>query len=181
MTLPLDYRDIYRSWKIPDTVWAGHDVTSAADLTTLLERLESELPQRNVRVVPSHFDGRHPDLRALPLPHDYSWRSCEEALRHFDSQFVMLRLPGFLQASSLVYASCAAVGAPLYPNEPDNLPLGLAAITAGSIDTIITTALDAGSACRLGIRGQHRPPGVESPQSSTANVQGSRVSSADLG
>lgn len=139
-----DYRDTYRTWSIPDSLWAHRPTTAPADLTELLGSLEPELARRTVRIVPSHFDGNHPDLRALPLPAAYAWRSCEQALRHFGSRYVMLRLPGFFQASSLVYACCKAVGAPLYPNEPDNLPIGLAAITAGSIDTVITTALDAG-------------------------------------
>src|SRR6185369_8776282 len=108
-----------------------------AEFHTLLATMEPTIPAMNCRVVPSSFDPDDPALLAVPRPLEAAWPSVEAALRHFGSRAVMMRLPLFWQAEPLLHAACRAAGAPIFVNEPENMPLGAAALQNG-VDTVVT-------------------------------------------
>lgn len=95
-----------------------------------------------VRFIPSSFDANDSDLRAIPRPFDWRWSSCEQFLRHFQVKTVMMQLPLFWQMYSPLRTVCEGI-APIYPNEPENFPIGGAAIQTGDVNIVIIQAQDA--------------------------------------
>ena len=54
-----------------------------------------------------------------------------------------MRLPLFWQLEVPLWYACRAVSAPIFLNDPENMPVGAAAIQRGGIDTIVTEQRDA--------------------------------------
>lgn len=108
-----------------------------------LKTLQPRIPEMSCRVVPSSFEADDPDLLAYPLPTDWEWVTCEKTLRAWKPTGVMMRLPLFWQAESPLNQACQQVGAPLFVNDPENMPLGGAAVAGAGMDTIVTEVSDA--------------------------------------
>lgn len=113
-----------------------------ADFYKILADIEPKIPDMACRVVPSSFNPDDPQLRAVPRPLEASWPSAEAILKAFGVRAVMMRLPLFWQTEPLLHAACRAAGAPIFTNDPENMPLGAAALSNG-VDTVVTTAADA--------------------------------------
>lgn len=102
--------------------------------------LEGRMAAMPCRLFPSSFDPTDPEMTAIPRPLDWRWSSCERMLRYFGAKTVMLQLPNFWQVESYVHAACKNVGASLFPNEPENMPVGAAAIRSGEANVVIAEA-----------------------------------------
>ena len=75
---------------------------------------------------------------------DFSSR-VEDALHKHKVRGVVMHLPLSLQLEPAVYAACRAVGAPIFINNPHNLPLAAAALRSGGMDTVVSEVADAAS------------------------------------
>lgn len=89
---------------------------------------------------PSSFDANDGSLHAIALHQGMPWDSFAKTVRSCDPKAVMLMTPVFWQLQPLIDEACADV-APVFVNDPANLPLAEAALRAG-IDTVIITARD---------------------------------------
>jgi hypothetical protein len=116
---------------------SGTVSTSIPELLKEARAMEGRIPDTPCRIVPSSFDPADPRLTAIPISADWRWTSCERMLRFFKAKVVMLQLPLFWQNESLLNAICRDVGAPFFPNEPDNLPMGAAAIALAGVNVVI--------------------------------------------
>lgn len=134
-------RRAYKEWGIPEGLLK--DSTDEANLTAVLEAAEPAIPGMRARIFPSSFDANSKALRAFPRALDWKWSSCERALRESGSTVVMMRLPLFWQLESPLHAACRSVGAPIFVNEPENMPVGAAAIYSASVDTVVSASADA--------------------------------------
>lgn len=114
------------------------------DLLRILASVEARLPAMPCRLVPTSFDPDDPDLHAFPRSINWRWASCERALRALGAaRGVMMRLPLFWQVEVPLHAACRAVGIPIFVNEPENMPVGGAAIQNADVDAVITDRADA--------------------------------------
>ena len=111
-------------------------------LNALLDAIEPRIPEMHCRVIPSSFDADDSELRAFPSKSDWKWDSCQKALQNFQTRAVMMRLPLFWQMESPLHAACRSVGAPIFINEPENMPVGAAALSSAEVDTVVTEAGD---------------------------------------
>ena len=96
-----------------------------------------------VRFVPTSFDGDDLELRAFAIPQSWRWTSCEDALLQHKARGVMMHLPLFWQLEPALYAACRAVHAPIFINDPRNLPVAAAALRSAGIDTVVSEVADA--------------------------------------
>lgn len=118
-------------------------MTTKNELMELLIAAENEIAETPCRLFPSSFNPNDPNLTAFPRPFDWQWNSCERILRALDAHSVMARLPLFWQIESPLNAVCRKIGAILFLNEPENMPIGAAAIKSVPIHTVICEAEDA--------------------------------------
>ena len=95
------------------------------------------------RYFPSSFDPRDPTLKGIALPLSWRWVTIEHSLKTWGSRGVMMRLPLFWQLEVPIFDACQSVGAFLFTNDQDNMPLGAEAVRTADIDTVITDASDA--------------------------------------
>lgn len=93
--------------------------------------------------MPSSFDPNDTALKAVPRPYEWRWESCEDILRAGNATIVMSMLPFFWQLASPLHKICTAVGAPLFSNQPENMPVGAAAIQDAGINAVLSTPQDA--------------------------------------
>ncbi len=114
-----------------------------AELLEKIDALEARIPKIPYRIVPTSFDPEDPELRGFPIPLKWRWASCEEALRVFGATGVMMRLPLFWQLESPLWSACKKAGAFIFTNDPENMPLGAAAIRSANIDCVVTETKDA--------------------------------------
>lgn len=136
-------QNTYARWGIPSESFKGNKTTTPEAFLKLLERIESKIPEMNCRVMPASFDPDDENLRAFPYYLAPRWNSLERALRESGSHGVMTRLPLFWQVESNLHHACRAADAFLFLNEPENMPLGAAALRLAEIDTIVTDKKDA--------------------------------------
>ena len=137
-------RAIYANAGIPlssDTIFTSQAFEQA------LKAIEKKLAQIKCRIVPSSF---YPDehVQAMPISLMSCWDSCVMRLKEHGARGVMTRLPLFWQTESLLHDACRQAGAFIYPNDIANMPIGALALAIGEIDTIVTTAKDAGAFSR---------------------------------
>ncbi len=133
----------YSKWGAPLKFSKDNQTTTPKTFLKLLERIESRIPEMNCRVMPSSFNPDDENLRAFPYHLSPRWDSCERALRESGSHGVMMRLPLFWQVESNLHHACRAADAFLFLNEPENMPLGAAALRLAEIDAVITDTKDA--------------------------------------
>ena len=106
-------------------------------LIDLMHSIERKIEGSGCHVVPTSFEPLERTLSGFPRQLQWTWRSCERALRKMGSKSVMSMLPKFWQIEPALNTSCRNIGAMLFPNEPENLPIGAAAIQSIGIDTIV--------------------------------------------
>ncbi len=114
-----------------------------SELRLSLHESESRIRDVPCRIIPTSFDPDDETLTAYPHPLDWRWLSCERALTLFKPTGVMMRLPLFWQAESPLHDACEKSGTSIFVNEPENMPIGGAAIQREAVDTVVTTAEDA--------------------------------------
>lgn len=124
-------------WGVPSS-YTDSDITDAQTLSKILAIAESRIPSMGCRVFPSSFDANDPLLRAFPRPIGWRWVSCERALRFYGARVVMTRLPHFWQLESPVHAVCRNIGAPIFTNEIENIPVGAAAIMSADVNAVLS-------------------------------------------
>lgn len=73
---------------------------------------------------------------------DFSSR-LENALREHKVRGLVMHLPLFSHTEPLVYAACRALGAPIFINNPHNLPVATAALRSGGMDAVVSKVADA--------------------------------------
>lgn len=117
--------------------------TSFGQLSEALERIEAQIPNIPCRLFPTSFDADDAALRALPVRPDWKWESCEAALRSLAASGVMMRLPLFWQLEAPLHGACRSAHVPIFVNDPENMPLGSAALKDGGVDAVVTTERDA--------------------------------------
>jgi hypothetical protein len=144
--LPLSLADriseAYSAWGISVSA-PGKEATTRKDLEQPLIAAEKVLPEMHCRAYPSTFDPLSESLRAFPQPLKPRWLSLERALRQCQARSVMIRLPHFWQQESPAHAACRNVGAALFVGEPENIPVGAAAIDSCAIDTVVAEISEA--------------------------------------
>ena len=120
--------------------------TTPMDFITLLQLLaaaEASFVEVPCDLSPTSFDPRDPGLAAFPRPLKWRWSSVERALILFRSRGILMRLPLFWQVEPALFRAGQTAGAPLFVNDQDNMPVGLAAIRDAFMDTVVTDAADA--------------------------------------
>ncbi len=142
-TIEKRVRKSYALWGISPEFFKDNQTTSPETFLKLLEKIESKVPEMNCRVMPSSFNPDDENLRAFPYYLAPRWDSLERALRESGSHGVMMRLPLFWQVESNLHHACRATDAFLFLNEPENMPLGAAALRLAEIDAVITDTKDA--------------------------------------
>lgn len=95
------------------------------------------------RIVPTSFNADDENLKGFPLPAQWRWKSCETALSELRPHGVMMRLPLFWQLETPLWYACRTVRAPIFLNDPENMPVGAAALTRGGIDMVVAEQRDA--------------------------------------
>lgn len=128
----------YDRWGIPQSFAIAPQ--TADTLSDMLDEAERRIPEMQCRLFPSRFDPDDARLRAFPRPIQWHWSSAERILRHFGAQVVMTRLPHFWQLESPIHLICRNVGAPLFTNEVENVPVAAAAIVSANVDAVITAS-----------------------------------------
>ncbi len=119
---------------------AGLSIVSS-DIRAIQNTLHS-LP---CRIIPTSFDADDAALAGFPLHHLYRWDSCAHALVELKAHGVMMRLPLFWQLEVLLWYASRAARAPIFLNDPENMPVGAAALQLGGMDTVVTEQRDAGA------------------------------------
>ncbi|MFZ2886844.1 MAG: hypothetical protein WA021_03425 [Minisyncoccia bacterium] len=109
-----------------------------------IDSLPQQYPSDSlIRCMPSSFDPNDPTLRAIPRPRSWRWESCALFLQTFAAETVILQTPLFWQLYSPLHTMCREIGCSIYPNEPDNFPVGGAALTSARANVVIIEAIDA--------------------------------------
>lgn len=140
-------RDAYAAWGL--NAPAPDAATSPEALAEMLSSAEPRMPAMGCRLYPSRFDPNDALLRAFPQPAHPHWVSLERALRTAGATSVMTRLPPFWQLESPIHTACRNIGAPLFVSEPENPPVGAAAVATAGIDAIIIEAAAAAEFAEL--------------------------------
>lgn len=112
-------------------------------LTEELVDIQKRLGTLPCRVVPTSFESDDSSLTGFPLPRSWRWSTCQEALARLSPMGVMMRLPLFWQMEFPLWQAARSVGAPIFLNDPENMPVGAAALRRGGMDTVVTEARDA--------------------------------------
>src|SRR3989344_1187763 len=88
-------------------------------------------------MVPTSFAPLNPALAGFPRPPQWHWRSCERALKAQDVQGVVACTPLFWQIAMSLNTVCRALGIPFFLNDPQNIPVGIAALTQTDMNVVI--------------------------------------------
>jgi hypothetical protein len=113
------------------------------EMTDELLAVQRELEALSCRILPTSFEAEDAALGGFPIPVEQRWESCERMLAHWHPHGVMMRLPLFWQIEILVWYAARHAGAPVFLNDPENMPVGAAALREGGMDTVVTEARDA--------------------------------------
>lgn len=100
-----------------------------------------EATRSDIRYTPSSFDADDAGLAPVARPAEWKWRSLESFLRTGGSHGLISRLPAFWQAVFPMHDACRATGIPLFVNDPENIPVGAAALDHG-FDAVVCEAAD---------------------------------------
>jgi len=130
----------YSKWGLSFNTSTENTTMTKSDLIKLISAAEGRIPDIRCGLVPTSFDPEDSALSGFPRSLSWRWNSCERALRIFSTTSVMARLPLFWQIESPLNAVCKSVGAILFMNEPENMPVGAAAIKSTEIHTVICEA-----------------------------------------
>lgn len=114
-----------------------------AELIAELERFSSKNKSPANKIVPTSFNANDAALRGFPIPLDWKWTSCAEALGSFHAVGVMMRLPLFWQLEVPLFHACKEAGAFIFISDRGNMPLAAEAIRTARIDCVVTDAEDA--------------------------------------
>jgi hypothetical protein len=95
------------------------------------------------RFVPTHFDPDAKHLAGYPLDPTRRWTSLSDHLSAHRSRGLLSQLPAFWQANFSAFEACRSLGIPLFSNDPENAPLGAAALSHAGVDSVLTTGGDA--------------------------------------
>ncbi|MCG3769290.1 MAG: hypothetical protein JW384_00412 [Nitrosomonadaceae bacterium] len=109
-----------------------------------IRAIQDTLKSVPCRIIPTSFEAEDVNLVGFPLHPLSRWDSCAQALSEFKSHGVMMRLPLFWQLEVLLWYACRTVPAPIFLNDPENMPVGAAALQLGGMDTVVTEQRDAG-------------------------------------
>ena len=112
-------------------------------LPTAITEIQNDLSSMKCRIVPTSFDPESPDLAGFPIPQAWHWDTCAQALSIFRPHGIMMRLPLFWQLEVTLWYASRSARAPIFLNDPENMPLAAAALRLGGIDTIVTERCDA--------------------------------------
>lgn len=107
-----------------------------------LVQLQTELWRMPCRILPLTFDAESSFVLGFPIAETWQWDSITQALLHMKPHGVMMRLPLFWQLEAPLWRACREVRAPIFLNDPENVPVGAAALLRGGIDTIVTETRD---------------------------------------
>jgi hypothetical protein len=113
------------------------------EMTDELLAVQRELERLPCRILPTSFDADDAALAGFPVPAGRRWDGCERMFAHWHPHGVMMRLPLFWQVEVLVWYAARHAGAPVFLNDPENMPLGAAALREGGMDTVVAEARDA--------------------------------------
>lgn len=94
----------------------------------------------DIRYLPSSFDANDPLLYAVPRSASFRWKSLEEFLGTTRARGLLVRTPIYWQALFAAHEACQAAGIPYLANDPDNAPVGAAALRMAGVDSVLTEA-----------------------------------------
>lgn len=95
------------------------------------------------RLVPTSFDPNDPELSGFPRSRGWRWGGAERMLRTPGITFVLMRVPRFWQVEPYLNAACRAAHVPFFPNEPENMPVGAAALREIGAAAVVSEGQDA--------------------------------------
>lgn len=151
-------RAAYHEWNIPERFLLADHCTSQM-FAEILEIVEPRLPGLPCRLFPSSFDPNDELLRAFPRSFAWHWTSCEQALKSFGAQVVLMHVPHFWQLGAPLNTVCRNIGAPIIISDPANLPVGAAAVVSAGVNAVVCSARGASEfASFLAERGIALPP-----------------------
>ena len=108
-----------------------------------MQAIQGALHSIPCRIIPTSFEADDSGLAGFPLHPLSRWDSCAAALLEFKPHGVMMRLPLFWQLEVLLWYASRAARAPIFLNDPENMPVGAAALQFGGMDTVVTEQRDA--------------------------------------
>lgn len=108
-----------------------------------IQAIQHALGSLPCRIIPTSFEADDPALAGFPLHALSRWDSCAQALVELKAHGVMMRLPLFWQLEVLVWYASREARAPIFLNDPENMPVGAAALQLGGMDTVVTEQRDA--------------------------------------
>jgi len=118
-------------------------ISIAQKLLPILEPLQDKIKDWHCRVVPSTANSADSAFRALPLAREWRWHTCEEHLKRFNADTLILQLPSFWQVEPFVYAAAHNAKTPMCIIEPQNYPLDKASIKLASANAVLAEATEA--------------------------------------
>lgn len=113
------------------------------ELLQTLGDTEPTFPRLWCRLHPTSFDADDAQMRAFPRSVNWRWASAERALRLWRARTAVLRLPLFWQVVTPLHHACKAVGAAIFVNEPENIPVAGAAVRSTDAPAVFSTPRDA--------------------------------------
>ncbi len=113
------------------------------DTLTEIQAIQDTLKSIRCRIIPTSFEADDSALSGFPLHPLSRWDSCAQALSELNPHGVMMRLPLFWQLEVLLWYASRSVRAPVFLNDPENMPVGAAALQLGGMDTVVTEQRDA--------------------------------------
>ncbi len=108
-----------------------------------IQAIQDALKSVPCRIVPTSFEAEDAGLAGFPIHPQWRWDSCAQALFELKPHGVMMRLPLFWQLEVPLWYACRAARAPIFLNDPENIPVGVSALQLGGMDTVVTEQRDA--------------------------------------
>lgn len=108
-----------------------------------IRAIQNTLQSLPCRIIPTSFEAEDSHLAGFPIHSLWRWDSCVQALSELKPHGVMMRLPLFWQLEVLLWYASRAARSPIFLNDPENMPVGAAALKLGGMDTVVTEQRDA--------------------------------------
>ncbi|MSU74103.1 hypothetical protein EXS56_03105, partial [Candidatus Kaiserbacteria bacterium] len=108
-----------------------------------IQAIQETLKSLRCRIIPTSFEAEDPHLAGFPVHSLWRWNTCAQALSELKPHGVMMRLPLFWQLEVPLWYACRTAHTPIFLNDPENMPVGAAALQLGGMDTVVTEQCDA--------------------------------------
>ena len=95
------------------------------------------ISERHYSVAPTSFDSHFSTLSGFPRNTNWQWNSLEYAFQQLDVRGVIVCAPLFWQLSNHVNTVCRSTGIPFFLNDPENIPVGIAALVQTHCNVVV--------------------------------------------